>query len=133
MKCNDRRYIHKRLLYITIFLGLVAVEVLIALFVHDGFVRPYLGDVIVIAVIYCFARMIIPNGIKLLPLYIFVFATSIEIGQYFDYITFLGLDDSRFFRILLGTSFSFMDIICYAVGGILCFAAEYASHRKAKD
>lgn len=112
------------------FILLVAIEVLIALFVHDGFVRPYLGDVIVITVIYCFVRIIIPHGIRLLPLYIFLFATAIEVGQYFDYVTLLGLGNNKFFRILLGTSFSFVDIICYAVGGAICFAAQYFHKRK---
>ena len=29
------------------------VEVLIALFVHDGIIRPFLGDVLVVILIYC--------------------------------------------------------------------------------
>jgi len=119
-----------RMIYLISFLLLVATEVFIALFVHDGFVRPYLGDVIVIAVIYCFVRIIIPHRIKLLPLYIFFFATTVEVGQYFDYVTLLSLSNIKFFRILLGTSFSFADIICYAMGGAICFAAEYFYKRK---
>jgi hypothetical protein len=120
-----------RMIYLIAFFLLVAIEVLIALFVHDRFVRPYIGDVIIIFVIYCFVRMIIPDGIKLLPLYIFIFALAIEIGQYFNYVTLLGLDNNSFFRIFLGTSFSFADIICYAVGGVICFAEEYFHKRKA--
>jgi len=115
----------KRLVYLVIFLVLVAVEVLIALFVHDSFVRPYVGDVIVVAVICCFLRIFMPNKIKLMPLYVFLFATAVEALQYFNYVTLLGLGDSKFFRILLGTSFSYADIICYAVGGVICFGAEY--------
>ena len=38
-------HINKRLKYLIAFLLMFAVEVLIAAFVHDGFVRPYLGDV----------------------------------------------------------------------------------------
>ena len=34
-----------RAVYAAIALALLVVEVLIALFVNDGFVRPYLGDV----------------------------------------------------------------------------------------
>jgi len=115
----------KRLVYLVIFLVLVAVEVLIALFVHDSFVRPYVGDVIVVAVIYCFLRIFIPNKIKLMPFYVFLFAAAVEVLQYYDYVTVLGLGDSKFFRILLGTSFSYADIICYAVGGVICIGAEY--------
>ena len=115
----------KRLVYLVLFLVLVSVEVLIAFFVHDSFVRPYVGDVIVVAVICCFLRIFMPNKIKLMPLYVFLFATAVEALQYFNYVTLLGLGDSKFFRILLGTSFSYADIICYAVGGVICFGAEY--------
>ena len=37
----------RRIVYALIALGLLAVEVLIALFVHDNFIRPYVGDVLV--------------------------------------------------------------------------------------
>lgn len=118
-----------RIKYLIAFLLLAAVEVLIALFVHDRFVRPYLGDVIIVIVIYCFIRMLFPYGIKLLPLYIFLFALAVEIAQYFDFVTLLGLSGSRFFRILLGSTFSFADIICYAAGCLICLAPEYLQKR----
>ena len=54
-----------------LFLALLATEVLIALFVHDDFVRPYLGDVLVVPVIFFLLRAAFPERIKLLPLYIF--------------------------------------------------------------
>jgi len=118
------------LIYLISFFLLIAIEVFIALFVRDKFVRPYLGDVIVIPVIYCFVRIIIPHRIKLLPLYIFLFATAVEVGQFFDYVKLLGLSNIKFFRILLGTSFSYADIICYAIGGAICFSVEYFTKRR---
>ena len=60
-----------RLIYMLLFLALLATEVLIALFVHDDFVRPYLGDVLVVPVIFFLLRAALPERIKLLPLYIF--------------------------------------------------------------
>lgn len=35
---------NKRLLYTFLFCGLLALEICIALFVHDAFIRPYVGD-----------------------------------------------------------------------------------------
>ena len=40
-----------RLLYLTIFIILVSVEVLIAVFLHGGFIRNYGGDIIVVWVL----------------------------------------------------------------------------------
>ena len=54
-----------------LFWALLATEVLIALFVHDDFVRPYLGDVLVVPMIFFLLRVAFPERIKLLPLYIF--------------------------------------------------------------
>lgn len=106
----------KRLVYAALFLALLATEVCIALFVHDAFVRPYVGDVLVTVLICAFARIFLPEKIKLLPLYVFVFAAAVEAGQYFDMVKVLGLQNSRFFSVLLGTTFSACDLLCYAVG-----------------
>ena len=60
-----------RLLYLLSFLVLLGIEILIALFVHDEFIRPYIGDVLAVIVLYAAVRIIRPDGIRLLPLYIF--------------------------------------------------------------
>jgi len=115
----------KRLIYALLFPLLLATEVCIALFVHDDFVRPYLGDVLVTVLICAFVRMFIPKGIRLLPLYVFLFAVAVEIGQCFEMVKFLGLENSPFFSVLLGTAFSVYDIICYAVGCALFVGVDW--------
>ena len=119
----------KRLVYGLAFMLLFVVEVLIALFVRDAFIRPYGGDILVTVLICCFVRIFFPERIKLLPLWVFLFAAAVEVGQYFDYVTLLGLGDIEFFRILLGTSFSAADIVCYGAGCLLFWAAEWLSRR----
>ena len=108
----------KRLLNLLIFILLTAIEVLIALFVHDNFVRPFVGDVIVVAVIYYFIRIFFPVGIKYLPVYIFVFSLVVEFMQLFG-ITQMVSFGNKFLSVLLGNSFSVWDIFCYAVGCII--------------
>ncbi|WP_243134546.1 DUF2809 domain-containing protein [Enterocloster asparagiformis] len=51
-----------RLRYTLAFLALFALEAFIALRVRDRFVRPYLGDVMVVWVVYCFVRAVRPRG-----------------------------------------------------------------------
>lgn len=114
----------KRVYYIVLTIILLVVEVMIALFVHDRIVRPYIGDMLVVVVIYTFIRIWIPDSVRLLPLYVFLFATGVEILQYFNLVELLGVSDNRFLRILLGTSFDWKDILCYAVGCVLVWAAE---------
>lgn len=107
--------------YFAAFIIILSVEILIALFVHDGFVRPYLGDVIVVWLIYCFVRIFSTNKITALPLYVFLFAVSVEILQYFNIVELLRLEGNALARTVIGTSFSFIDIACYFVGALILF------------
>ncbi len=113
-----------RTIYFAVFLILVLSEVLIALYIHDAFIRPYGGDVIIIGVLYCFVRIFIPKKIKLLPLYLFIFAVCVEFAQGVNYVELLGLGEYEFFRTWMGTSFSWYDILCYGVGSAMCFGVQ---------
>lgn len=108
----------------TIFCGLLAVEVCIALFVHDAFVRPYVGDMLVTLLLCCMCRVALPDKIRLLPVFVFVFAACVEIGQYFDVVALLGLADNRLLSIALGRTFSWLDLICYAAGCMAAFGLD---------
>ena len=88
-----------RFTYFLIFVILLAVEVFIALFVNDSFVRPYVGDVLVVGVICAFLRIFIPDKIRILPLLTSAFAAGVELLQYFDFVSLIGLSDNRFFSI----------------------------------
>ncbi|MEE0928139.1 MAG: DUF2809 domain-containing protein [Acutalibacteraceae bacterium] len=49
---------------------------------------------------------------------------GVFIAQYINIAELLGLSDIAFFRIIVGTSFSWIDIICYGAGCILFFVFE---------
>ena len=109
----------KRIGYAIATVILLLIEVLIALYVHDAFVRPYIGDVLVVIVIYTFIRIFVPERCKLLPLYVFIFAALVEFSQMFHIVEVLGWQDNRFLSVLVGSVFDWKDIQCYAAGGIL--------------
>lgn len=113
-----------RLGYAGSFAAIFIIEILIALFIRDDFIRPYGGDILVTVLICCFGRIFFPTGARLMPLWVFLFAAAVEVGQYFDFVTLLGLGDSTFFRILLGSTFSWADILCYGIGCAAFRAAE---------
>lgn len=119
----------KRVLYTAVFLILLVIEVLIALFVHDRFVRPYLGDVIVVVVVYCFVRIWILERVRLMPLWVFLFAVCVEVLQYFRIVEVLGVENNAFLRTLIGTSFSWEDIVCYAAGCVVLAVWEWFLHK----
>ena len=110
---------NRRILFLLIFCGLLAIEVCIALFVNDAFIRPYVGDMLVTLLLCCLCRVIVPNKVRLLPLYVIIFAACVEVSQYFDLVALLGLADNRMLSIALGRTFSWMDIVCYGIGCVV--------------
>lgn len=105
-------------------LMLLVAEVLIALFVNDSFVRPYLGDVLVVMLIHCFLRTFLKTDARIVSIVVLAFAFLVELLQYLDLITVLGWQHSRLARTVLGTSFSWADLLCYLVGWVLVLCAE---------
>lgn len=82
----------------------------------------------------CFFRVLVPNKLRLLPLFVFLFAACVEIGQHFDLVALLDLADNRFLSIALGRTFSWLDLLCYAVGCVAAFFLDqiiYNNVRKA--
>jgi len=120
----------ERLFHFAVFLLLLLAEVYIALYVHDSFVRPYLGDVLVVVVLYFFLRIFIPKDHIWLLGAIFLFAVLVEILQYFHLAELLGITNPVL-RILLGSVFDVKDILCYGVG--CCFLAVYEWLRYVKQ
>ena len=101
---------------------LLAVEICIALFVHDNFIRPYVGDVLVTVLLCCLCRAIFPHFSPALP--VFLFAVAVEWTQWLGLVEMLGLQGT-IFAIILGTSFSWIDILCYGAGCLLFAGAEW--------
>jgi len=105
--------------YISVFLILLITEILIALFVHDAFIRPYFGDVLVVILMYTFIRGITKKPIKLLPIYLFLFASSVELAQYYHVANILHLQNNRLISTIIGASFDTKDILCYLVAAVI--------------
>ena len=110
----------KRIGYAVATIIIFLIELLIALFVRDNFIRPYVGDMLVVVLIYTCVRVVFPEKPKLLPLYVFFFAALVEGLQAVNLVELLGLAENKFFSVLIGTTFDVKDIICYGVGCVLC-------------
>ncbi|WP_315114953.1 DUF2809 domain-containing protein [Clostridium intestinale] len=121
---SREKFIYSRIKYLVAFIIFFITEVLIAVYVHDDFIRPYVGDILVVILLYCFIKIFVPYKVKLMPLYIFIFSAFVEILQYFKLVEVLGLQDNRFARIVIGSVFDWKDILCYGVGCILLYWYE---------
>lgn len=120
----------KRIVYLILTLLLLGIEILIGVFVNDSFIRPYFGDVLVVILIYTLIRIFFPSGLPFLPLGIFLFAVCVEVAQYFHIADLLHLERFPLLRVIVGTSFSWTDILCYAVGCLTVAAVEWIAARR---
>lgn len=105
----------------TVFIFLT--EVLIATKLKDiFFVRAYLGDVIVVMLLYTLIKTFfrIKDNKKLI-LGILIFSFLVEFAQYFNIAEKLGFRAGSLMYVVIGNSFSWVDILCYVVGCLLLF------------
>ena len=69
----------KRLISAAIFAAVLGAEILIALFVHDSFVRPYVGDVLAVVCVYFLLRIItVKTRYLSIPVTLFAFCADNE-------------------------------------------------------
>ncbi len=123
------KLLKKRLIFLAVFIFLFFIEVLIALYMHDDLIRPYVGDMLVTVVVWSFARIIFPDKFRLMSLYVMIFAILVEVGQYFNYVDILGITNPILVT-MMGTSFAWADIACYAVGCVVTAIVDFVRFRK---
>lgn len=104
--------------------GLFLIEVLIALYVHDNFIRPYFGDFLVVILMYCFIRTFANLDVKLTVIAVLLFSYLIEVLQYLNFVEIIGLGSSVLARTLIGTSFEWIDIVTYTAGSLAILWVE---------
>ncbi len=100
------------------------VEVFIALFITDTLIRPFIGDVLVVMLIYCAVRIFLKVNYFRAALGVLIFAFTIEILQYFDYVKLLGLEKNRVLSVALGRTFEWLDFAAYLTGFLIILAIE---------
>lgn len=105
--------------YILAFIILFIMETFIALFINDTIIRPFIGDILVVILMYTFIRGFIQKPIKLLPLYLFIFSSTVEVVQYYRIVDLLHIQNNKLMSTIIGTSFDIKDILCYLIGSII--------------
>ncbi|TXJ24731.1 MAG: DUF2809 domain-containing protein [Chitinophagaceae bacterium] len=103
---------------------LFVIEVLIALYMHDRIIRPYIGDLLVVILLYCFVRAFVNISPVKIAIGVLLFSYLIEVLQYLKLVKLLGLQHSRIANVVIGNLFEWMDLVAYTVGIIIVLAVE---------
>lgn len=110
--------------YLILTLLLFEIEVYIALYVHDAFVRPFFGDFLAVLFVYAGLR-IFPRSTPLPVAWLSVgIAYFLELLQYIHFLDFTGLKRYRVLAVLIGSSFSWWDILAYTAGFVVIYLVE---------
>lgn len=98
------------------------VEVFIAVKLENiFFIRAYLGDVIVVMFLYALVKSFFKvNDHKLIP-GILIFSCVVEFAQYFNIAEKSGFRHGSLMYIVIGNSFSWIDILCYIAGCLMLY------------
>ena len=117
---------NRRYIFGIVSLFLLCVEILIGLYAH-GWVRNYIGDLLVVILLYTLIRTISPYSPSkwyILPTIVLVFSVCVEFIQLWGFCDRFGITN-RFLRILIGTGFSVVDLVSYTIGVIPCYVIDF--------
>lgn len=117
---------NRRIIFGLLSLLLLCVEILIGLYSH-GWVRNYVGDLLVVILIYTIIRTTSPyhpSKWYILPTIVLAFSFCVEFVQLWGFCDRFGITN-RFLRILIGTGFSVIDLVSYTIGVIPCYVIDF--------
>jgi integral membrane sensor domain MASE1 len=121
--------------YLFLAICLFIVEVLIVLYVHDRIIRPYVGDYLVVILLFCAVRTFVDVSVLKATATVLLFSYLIEVLQYFHLVRLLGLQHNRFAQVVLGSSFEWIDLLAYTLGAttviIVGILRKYRAHNEA--
>ncbi len=109
---------------------LLLTEIFIGLYMHDRFVRPWVGDMLVVILLYCLVKSFWNTPVLVTAMAVLLFSFIVETLQYFQLVRLLGLEQYPLARIIIGTSFEWTDLLAYAVGVGLLLLLEYKPLRR---
>jgi Protein of unknown function (DUF2809) len=119
---TNRLTFNRKYFYLTVLVFLI--EVYIAIFINDQLIRPLIGDVLVVILIYCFIKSFWKVRSHVAAISVFGFACAIEGLQYLNLVDRLGLSQNKVLATILGTTFDWKDILAYALGTVIILVVE---------
>lgn len=114
--------------YIFIFLLLLIIEFAIAYFHFNWFIRGFVGDVLVIPLLYSFFKIFIKNNVTKTAISVLLFSFFVEILQYFKIAELLKIQ-SKVILTLIGSVFDVWDLVAYSIGFLILLLAERYFHK----
>lgn len=110
--------------YLIFAVALLLTEIGIALFVHDAFLRPIGGDFLVVLLLYTTVRGFTRFKLYSVLIGVLLFCYLIEALQYINFIEIIGWEKITIARVVMGTYFSWVDMLAYTAGALFILFIE---------
>lgn len=114
---------HFNLKYLIISIILFLIEIAIAMLHFNNFTRGFVGDVLVILLLYSFLKIFIKNNILKTALFVLAFAYSVELLQFFKLAEIFNIK-SEILLVIIGCVFDLWDLVAYTLGFLIILLIE---------
>ncbi|WP_033959034.1 DUF2809 domain-containing protein [Psychroserpens jangbogonensis] len=104
--------------YLILTIIILLLEICIAAFLTEGFIRHTFGDFLAVILLYCGIRTFIEANPIYIAISVLAFAFIIEFAQLYNMLDYLNLRQYKLVTIILGSTFHVSDLVAYAFGTI---------------
>ncbi|GHA46859.1 hypothetical protein GCM10007103_29900 [Salinimicrobium marinum] len=112
----------KNYFFVTVLLLLI--EVFIAMFVRDRFIRPYAGDFLVVILLYSFLKSFLKISVLNAAFSVLLFACLVEVLQILNLADLPWFENRKLVLVVLGSHFEWLDMLAYSLGIIVILGIE---------
>jgi len=116
--------------YFLFSLLLLGVEIFIGVYMHDRIIRPYGGDFLVVIWLYCLVRSFWDLPVPVTAVSVLLFSYLVETSQYFHLADRLGFKGHSLMRVILGSYFTWTDILSYTLGILFVLVVDGMIRRR---
>ena len=115
--------LHFNLKYFIASIVLFLVELSIAILHFNAFIRGFLGDVLIILLMYSFLKIFIKNNVLKTAIFVLAFAYFVEFLQFFRLAELFHIK-SKILLIIVGSVFDLWDLVAYTLGFLFILLIE---------
>ena len=116
--------------YFILTLLLLVTEILIAVYVNDNFVRPYVGDFLVVILLYCLVGSFVAIPVFTAAIAVLLFSFCVETAQYLQLVKLLELENNKIAKTIIGSSCEWTDLLAYTLGIVFVVVVEACRKKK---
>lgn len=115
--------------YLALTLAFLTIEILIVVYLKTGFIRHTFGDYLCVILLYCFIKSFISGRHFKIAVIVLAIAFTVEFLQLTSYLQLFNLHNNSLAKLILGSTFQFLDLAAYTLGIITIIILEYKVYK----